>query len=189
MHYEGLGFDFKAILKKRYLLYLLASVVLFGYSFHFVSGKQDMINNIRKDIQKTERRLGILKDFQTKHKDFPAYKKSLELRYEVSRKLLPMEFNNQVFLASLDESAQGISLSNVIFPAKQDVTKLKSESRVELYPVKIQFQGDYFAVLDFLKKLEKKHYILENLRVKADKVGYLEGSLLVNQCVVKEKKT
>ena len=184
MEYEGLGFDYKKLLHEKYLLYFALGLVLAGVCYFYVAERFLVLQGVEQKLLVKHKEVEAVAYFKSQHEDVEAYKRQLQKENAHARQILPKRFDDQAFLTSLDESAQGISLTNVILPAKQDVAKHKSEPAVKLYPVKIQFQGDYFAVLSFLQKLEKKHYALEKLKIKADKVGYLECSVTVLSYVI-----
>lgn len=184
MEYEGLGFDYKKVLREKYLLYFALGLLIAGACYFYVAERFLVLQGVEQNLLVRRKELEAVAYFKSQHEDVEAYKKQLQKENALARQALPKQFDDRAFLAGLDELAQGISLTNVILPAKQDVAKHKSEPGVELYPVKIQFQGDYFAVLSFMQKLEKKHYALEKLKIKADKVGYLECSVTVLSYVI-----
>lgn len=187
MEYEGLGFDCKKVLREKYLLYFALGLLIAGACYFYVAERSLTLQGVEQKLLVKRKEVEAVAYFKGQHEDVEAYKKQLQKENALARQALPKQFDDRAFLAGLDELAQGISLTNVILPAKQDVAKHKSEPGVELYPVKIQFQGDYFAVLSFMQKLEKKNYALEKLKVKADKLGGLEGSVTVTKCVMRNQ--
>lgn len=183
MEYEGLGFDYRDILKRKYILFFCLGIFILTSSYFYVSQRYQTMKNIEKNMMDGRTELKKIQRYKVQHQDINVYKTYLRIENKIASALLPEKYEEQEFLKILNQCSKSVKIVNVVLPTKQDITKVKQEE-VNIYPAKVQLQGDYFDILQFLKDLEVQHFVLQNLKIRADKNGYLDVSLIVGKFIV-----
>ena len=169
MKYAGLKLIYKKIVGKKHWLYFALGGVVLGLSIIFAPARYESLERLKKEALTKRAQVESITKFKMLHPDFNSFKE----------KNLPKAYDEQKFLSELDKKAQGLELLGVGFPLGKDVTNLKDEKNIKLYPAMVRVKGDYFALLKFIKAIEENHLAVQNFKVKADKFGTLEASMNV----------
>lgn len=184
MEYEGIGFDYRSLIKKKYLLYLIISFASVFFSFVYAEQKYESIKSIQTNIENRQIDIRKVEVFRAQHKDFETHKKRLELEKNEARQILPKQFDEKEFLRTLDECSGPLKIENIKLPLKQDIAEVKNIKSVRIYPIKVQLTGDFYDVLKFVKALEQKHYAINKIKIQSDKVGFLEINLTIGKFIL-----
>ena len=179
MKYAGLKLIYKKIVGKKHWLYFALGGVVLGLSIIFAPARYENLERLKKEALTKRTQVERITKFKMLHADFNSFKEQIEKEAELARKNLPKAYDEQKFLSELDKKAQGLELLGVGFPLGKDVTNLKDEKNIKLYPALVRVKGDYFALLKFIKAIEENHLAVQNFKVKADKFGTLAASMNV----------
>lgn len=101
-------------------------------------------------------RLAAVMNFKNVHGDMAAYAKELSDREVRAQRVLPMSLGQGVFLQELQQKAlqSQVKLQKVV-PAET-----RTVDGVQQMPVSISCSGSYFAVLDFLRRMQQSERLL-----------------------------
>ncbi|MDO4178880.1 MAG: hypothetical protein Q4D21_06780 [Phascolarctobacterium sp.] len=188
MEYEGLGFDYKKIIKRRYIFYSCFGALIVLFSYFRLVDRYANAKEISKGITEKKTMLRTVERFKTQHQDIEVYKMQLKKANEEIKAQLPNRYDEQEFLKSLHECCgSSIKINNVVLPRKQDIVTPKNEKGLSIYVAKVQVQGDYFDILNFVRELERRHFLVQNFKLKADKIGFLDVSMNVGKYIVQYK--
>lgn len=178
-----MGFDLKKLLKRKYILFICLGMFVLISSFCYFNQRVQTMNSMKEIIASKRIELKGIHFFKTQHPDVENYKKYLQRENEIASSLLPEKYEEKEFLKSLNQFSKSIKIVNVTLPTKQDVVKLKQDN-LQVYYAKIQIQGDYYDILRLFKELEEQHFLLQKIKIKADKTGYLDVNLNIGRCVI-----
>ena len=127
-------------------------------------------------------RLAAVMNFKNVHGDMAAYAKELSDREVRAQRVLPMSLGQGVFLQDLQQKAlqSQVKLQKVV-PAET-----RTVDGVQQMPVSISCSGSYFAVLDFLRRMQQSERLLsihetriEQRTEAQSEVGALQCQLVV----------
>ena len=127
-------------------------------------------------------RLAAVMNFKNVHGDMAAYAKELSDREVRAQRVLPMSLGQGVFLQELQQKAlqSQVKLQKVV-PAET-----RTVDGVQQMPVSISCSGSYFAVLDFLRRMQQSERLLsihetriEQRTEAQSEVGALQCQLVV----------
>ena len=127
-------------------------------------------------------RLAAAMNFKNVHGDMAAYAKELSDREVRAQRVLPMSLGQGVFLQELQQKAlqSQVKLQKVV-PAET-----RTVDGVQQMPVSISCSGSYFAVLDFLRRMQQSERLLsihetriEQRTEAQSEVGALQCQLVV----------
>ena len=127
-------------------------------------------------------RLAAVMNFKNVHGDMAAYAKELSDREGRAQRVLPMSLGQGVFLQELQQKAlqSQVKLQKVV-PAET-----RTVDGVQQMPVSISCSGSYFAVLDFLRRMQQSERLLsihetriEQRTEAQSEVGALQCQLVV----------
>lgn len=127
-------------------------------------------------------RLAAVMNFKNVHGDMAAYAKELSDREARAQRVLPMSLGQGVFLQELQQKAlqSQVKLQKVV-PAET-----RTVDGVQQMPVSISCSGSYFAVLDFLRRMQQSERLLsihetriEQRTEAQSEVGALQCQLVV----------
>ena len=127
-------------------------------------------------------RLAAVMNFKNVHGDMAAYAKELSDREVRAQRVLPMSLGKGVFLQELQQKAlqSQVKLQKVV-PAET-----RTVDGVQQMPVSISCSGSYFAVLDFLRRMQQSERLLsihetriEQRTEAQSEVGALQCQLVV----------
>ena len=127
-------------------------------------------------------RLAAVMNFKNVHGDMAAYAKELSDREVRAQRVLPMSLGQGVFLQELQQKAlqSQVKLQKVV-PAET-----RTVDGVQQMPVSISCSGSYFAVLDFLRRMQQSERLLsihetriEQRTEAQSEVGTLQCQLVV----------
>lgn len=127
-------------------------------------------------------RMADVMNFKNVHGDMAAYAKELSDREVRAQRVLPMSLGQGVFLQELQQKAlqSQVKLQKVV-PAET-----RTVDGVQQMPVSISCSGSYFAVLDFLRRMQQSERLLsihetriEQRTEAQSEVGALQCQLVV----------
>ena len=127
-------------------------------------------------------RLAAVMNFKNVHGDMAAYAKELSDREVRAQRVLPMSLGQGVFLQELQQKAlqSQVKLQKVV-PAET-----RTVDGVQQMSVSISCSGSYFAVLDFLRRMQQSERLLsihetriEQRTEAQSEVGALQCQLVV----------
>ena len=144
--------------------------------YFFVHGWQtERIARARQEARQLSGELAALKLFLHDHPDVDDYAADIELREEENRALMPLAMDTSAFMGELQ------------FMALQSNAKLlgmmpeAAENKNGYYEqhIVINFKGNYFEVLDFLKILEHggRFVTVHGVGGRADENGIFSGTM------------
>ena len=127
-------------------------------------------------------RLAAVMNFKNVHGDMAAYAKELSDREVRAQRVLPMSLGQGVFLQELQQKA----LQSQVKLQKVEPAETRTVDGVQQMPVSISCSGSYFAVLDFLRRMQQSERLLsipetriEQRTEAQSEVGALQCQLVV----------
>ena len=123
-----------------------------------------------------QERLLKLKEFATRHADYSAYE---EGRYRelvrLKQGLQRLEDGNLLQRQlQLEAVKRGLALKNMQAVAVENAVKGSSQ---QLSMLKLELAGEYFALLGWLKQVEKQRLIIESIEIRGMGNGFVQAKL------------
>ena len=123
-----------------------------------------------------QERLLKLKEFAARHADYSAYE---EGRYRelvrLKQGLQRLEDGNLLQRQlQLEAVKRGLALKNMQVMAVENTVKGSSQ---QLSMLKLELAGEYFALLGWLKQLEKQRLIIESIEIRSMGNGFVQAKL------------
>ena len=123
-----------------------------------------------------QERLLKLKEFAARHADYSAYE---EGRYKelvrLKQGLQRLEDGNLLQRQlQLEAVKRGLALKNMQAVAAENTVKGSSQ---QLSMLKLELAGEYFALLGWLKQVEKQRLIIESIEIRSMGDGFVQAKL------------
>lgn len=105
----------------------------------------------RQAIEKATTRVAALNQLQMDHTNLEVYQMEVVKQRQIAEKLLPRNIQMAELLAYVQQTARNSELE------LQELMPMDSKplGKLQIQPVKVRLQGDYFHLLDFLRQLDK----------------------------------
>lgn len=105
----------------------------------------------RQAIEKATTRVAALNQLQMDHTNLEVYQMEVAKQRQMAEKLLPRNIQMAELLAYVQQTARNSGLE------LQELMPMDSKplGKLQIQPVKVKLQGDYFHLLDFLRQLDK----------------------------------
>lgn len=128
-------------------------------------------------------RLAAVMNFKNVHGDLAAYARELSDREVRAQRVLPQDLGQGVFLQDLQHRA----LQSQVKLHKVAPAEVRTVDGVQQMPVAVACSGSYFAVLDFLRRLQQSERLLSihETRIEQQAAPQAETGTLQCQLVVK----
>ena len=171
---QGLGRSHKRIL---YCLAMVIAVVLLLWTMLQVAvPAYAQVCKLWQERALEQERLLKLKEFAARHADYSAYE---EGRYRelvrLKQGLQRLEDGNLLQRQlQLEAVKRGLALKNMQVMAVENTVKGSSQ---QLSMLKLELAGEYFALLGWLKQLEKQRLIIESIEIRGIGNGFVQAKL------------
>jgi len=143
-------------MKSKKLIYQLISFLLgmiflsvMVYTFVYVP-RQQKILELTAAVTEKETSVISIENFMNEHPDMPAYEQELQKKDDFLAQMLP---NNMALSSFLSEVEKMAAVSQVTL-VQIKPNKLISKGNYQEIPILLEFQGDYFQILHFLRQIE-----------------------------------
>ena len=171
---QGLGRSQKRIL---YCLAMVIAIVLLLWTMLQVAvPAYGQVCKLWQERALEQERLLKLKEFAARHADYSAYE---EGRYRelvrLKQGLQRLEDGNLLQRQlQLEAVKRGLALKNMQVMAVENTVKGSSQ---QLSMLKLELAGEYFALLGWLKQVEKQRLIIESIEIRGMGNGFVQAKL------------
>ena len=171
---QGLGRSQKRIF---YCLAMVIAVVLLLWTMLQVAmPAYAQVCKLWQERALEQERLLKLKEFAARHADYSAYE---EGRYRelvrLKQGLQRLEDGNLLQRQlQLEAVKRGLALKNMQAVAVENAVKGSSQ---QLSMLKLELAGEYFALLGWLKQVEKQRLIIESIEIRSMGNGFVQAKL------------
>lgn len=127
------------------LAFLLGMGIWYGYQ------QLEAYQEQRQAIEKATTRVAALNQLQMEHTNLEVYQMEVAKQRQMAEKLLPRNIQMAELLAYVQQTARNSGLE------LQELMPMDSKplGKLQIQPVKVILQGDYFPLLEFLRQLDK----------------------------------
>ncbi len=162
----------------KYFLLLLCSVLLFALMLLYIlQPLRNAVQENNRELTKRQQRLAAYQTFAFQHKDYADFTNKQKEELLAAEKALP----DAIIVSDLIQEysnlmrVSGIQFKSVASPD----SSLKEVDGVYAIPLKFTIGGNYYKIVDFLKKVENgdRFTILNQVSIVADENGKNEGDL------------
>ena len=128
-----------------FLAFLLGMGIWYGYQ------QLEAYQEQRQAIEKATTRVAALNQLQMEHANLEVYQMEVAKQRQMAEKLLPRNIQMAELLAYVQQTARNSGL------VLQELMPMDSKplGKLQIQPVKVRLQGDYFHLLDFLRQMDK----------------------------------
>ena len=144
------------IMKSKKLIYqmifFLLGVIFLSvtiYTFVYVPRQQKLLD-LTAAVKEKETSVISIENFMNEHPDMPAYEQELQKKTDFLSQMLP----NNMELSSFLSEVEKLAASNQVTLLQIKPNKLISKGNYQEIPILLEFQGDYFQILHFLRQIE-----------------------------------
>jgi len=146
-------------MKSKKLIYQMISFV-FGliflsttvYTFVYVPRQQKLLD-LTATVTEKETSIISIENFMNEHPDMPAYEQELQKKDDFLAQMLPNNMELSSFLSEVEKLAAASQVTLVQIKPN----KLISKGTYQEIPILLEFQGNYFQILHFLRQIEAAH--------------------------------
>lgn len=146
-------------MKSKKLIYQMISFVLgviflstTVYTFVYVPRQQKLLN-LTATVTEKETSIISIENFMNEHPDMPAYEQELQKKDDFLAQMLP----NNMELSSFLSEVEKLAVTSQVTLVQIKPNKLISKGTYQEIPVLLEFQGNYFQILHFLRQIEAAH--------------------------------
>lgn len=156
---------------------LACFMTLMLYFFFVHLPLQEQCTSYEKRQVELHGRLADVMNFKNVHGDLASYAKELSDREVRAQRVLPLNLAQGDFLQELQHKA----LQSQVKLQKVAPAEVHKAEDVQQMPVSVSCSGSYFAVLDFLRRLQQSERLLaiRETKLEQQKDGVLQCQLLV----------
>lgn len=128
-----------------FLAFLLGMGIWYGYQ------QMEAYQEQRQAIEKATTRVAALNQLQMDHTNLEVYQMEVAKQRQMAEKLLPRNIQMAELLAYVQQTARNSGLE------LQELMPMDSKplGKLQIQPVKVRLQGEYFPLLEFLRQLDK----------------------------------
>lgn len=117
-----------------------------------------------------------LNELQLEHGNLEVYQMEVAQQRQMAEKLLPKQIQMAELLAHVQQIAKnsGIELQELV-PMEG-----KAQGKLQIQPIKVRLQGDFFALLEFFRQMDKSAPMVQvgNMELKQQPEGLISKLLL-----------
>ncbi|SEJ08923.1 Pilus assembly protein, PilO [Propionispira arboris] len=144
------------IMKSKKLMYQLSffllGVILLSvtvYTFVYVPRQQELLD-LTATVTEKETSVISIENFMNEHPDMAAYEQELRKKNDFLSQMLPNNMELSSFLSEVEKMAAASQVT--LLQIKPN--KLISKDNYQEIPILLEFQGNYFQILHFLRQIE-----------------------------------
>ena len=119
------------------------------YTFVYVPRQQKLLD-LAATVKEKETSVISIENFMNKHPDLPSYEQELQKKADFLSQLLPNNMELSSFLSEVEKLAAASQVT--LLQIKPN--KLISKGTYQEIPILLEFQGNYFQILHFLRQIE-----------------------------------
>ena len=127
-------------------------------------------------IEKAAARAAALHELQLGHDNLEAYQMEVAKQRQMAERLLPKQIQMAELLAHVQQIAKnsGVALQELV-PMES-----KMQGRLQVQPIKVRLQGDFFALLEFFRQMDKAAPLVQvgNMELKQQPEGLMSKLVL-----------
>lgn len=142
----------KLSIKQKIIFFTLSAIIVVILFINFVYIPQrEQIAELTSTAAKVQDDLNQVKDFMHRHPDIGVYALEVQTQLDFIDKKLP----SMVMLSTFMEQVEIAASSSQVTLMRMKPEKKFFEDHYTAIPLWVEFNGNYFQTLDFLKKLEQ----------------------------------
>lgn len=167
----------KLTVKQKIILFTFITIVAIISFVNFLYLPQrEQISGLISAADKAQGDLNKVKDFMNQHPDIGVYEQEVQAQLDFIDKKLP----NTIILSTIMEQVETAVNSSQVTLTRMKPEKKLAEAHYTVTPLLIEFNGNYFQTLEFLKKLEQlDRFSTTNNMIIQSKDGILDCKLLL----------
>lgn len=127
-------------------------------------------------IEKATARAAALNELQLGHDNLEVYQMEVAKQRQMAERLLPKQIQMAELLAHVQQIAKnsGVALQELV-PMER-----KIQGQLQVQPIKVRLQGDFFALLEFFRQLDKGAPLVQvgNMELKQQPEGLISRLVL-----------
>lgn len=157
------------------VLFFFLGIIVF--IFHVWLPQQAEIHSLEKALSETEKKIAAVETFAGQNSDSQKLKDQFRQKLLLTEQLLPDNMSMGEFLVELERTAEA---SKVQIGQVQPAQAIQRNGYQETL-ITMTVRGDYFMVLDFLRRIEggKRFLALSSISLQSKSGDFLEGKLTV----------
>jgi len=139
----------KLIYQMIYFLLGMIFLSVMVYAFIYIP-RQQKILELTAAVTEKETSVISIENFMNEHPDMTAYEQELQKKDDFLAQMLPNNMALSSFLSEVEKMAAASQVTLVQIKPN----KLISKGNYQEIPILLEFQGDYFQILHFLRQIE-----------------------------------
>lgn len=151
-------------------------ILLLGSTIWYGEQQLAVYESKKIAIENATARAAALNELQLEHSNLEAYQMEVAQKRQTAEKLLPKQIQMAELLAHVQQVAKnsGIELQELV-PMEG-----KAQGKLQIQPIKVRLQGDFFALLEFFRQLDKSAPLVQvgNMELKQQPEGLISRLLL-----------